>query len=54
MQLSEKVVRCLEDYLLINSNSQNSVTATVNPREGQYVKIAKSLGVLKDSEEINK
>lgn len=53
MQLGEKVVRCLEDYLLINSNSQNLVTATVHARDGEYVKLAKSLGMLKVSEEIN-
>lgn len=39
---------------IINSNSQNSVTATVNPKDGECVKLAKSLGVLEDSEEINK
>lgn len=54
MQLREQVVRYLEDYLLINSNSQNSVTANVNPGDEGYIKRAKSWGVLQDSEEINK
>lgn len=54
MQLREQVVRYLEDYLLIGSNSQNSVTANVNPGNEEYVKLAKSWGVLQDSEELNK
>lgn len=39
--------------LFINSNSQNSVAAKVNPRDGEYIKLAKSWGMLLDSEEIN-